>query len=85
MWIDWDSVFNLRVWQIVKWLFGTFVLVLIVTLLWYSQKYKSKWEAQVKANEWEVAVLQKILYDTKANDSTILLLLYKYIEGRTKE
>ena len=76
--IDWDIIYNWKVFQVIKWIWLFVVPILIVLLIHQSSLYKTEKDS----HEWTMTAMKKVLYDTRANDETLLAMLRKYVEQK---
>lgn len=77
--INWDDVFGWRIWQIIKWVWLFSISGLLVLLIHYNY-------TRAKENKQDrdslIAIIDKVLYDTNADDRTLIQLLKNYREGK---
>ena len=80
--LNFDVIFNWPIWTIIKWIIGTVILFALVISIYWNYTLAKELAKQKSANEWDLTVISKIVFDTKADDTTLIKLISEYINKK---
>ena len=83
--INYDSIFNWKLWAILKWVLGAMFILFFIASLWLNAIYKDHIKEIEKERDWDITVLNKILFDTKESDETLIKMIQAYLRKKSND
>jgi hypothetical protein len=82
--INWDYIFDLEIWQYVKWVYMAIVIIGLVFFIYQSNAYKAQRDKAVQEQESTVSAINELLFMQVGTDKKLIKLLQEYIDGKSR-
>ena len=83
---DSDWLFQLKIWQVLKWIFGGAMCLLIPFLVYRNFIInEQKLQSEKTAHQWTLTAIKEILYKTHSTDKGLVQSMMDYIDKREEE
>lgn len=78
--INWDTIFNWKLWQIMKWITGSIILISLIILIYLNNVYKQRIAKLEEQASWNYTALSKVLFDSRVTNKEALEIIKDYVE-----
>ena len=83
--INWDIIFAWKIWQIMKWVTGIIIILLLLISIWIIESQKEELNTITTKEfhkEWDITVIKKIVFGTRKGDKELIQLIRNYRKER---